>query len=96
MQLYLGIGAVQINLKLARRQPATFGDLFGGMNRFFPLLGGAIIAYLALIAGALCLIVPAILMVLAYWPFYFLIIDGKAGVIESFSIAHRITHRKLG
>ena len=41
VQLYLGIGAMQINLKLARRQPATFGDLFGGMNRFFPLLGGA-------------------------------------------------------
>jgi hypothetical protein len=93
VQLYLGIGAVQINLKLARRQPATFGDLFGGMNRFFPLLGGAILGYLALIAGALCLIVPAILMVLAYWPFYFLIIDGKASIIESFSIAQRITHK---
>jgi uncharacterized membrane protein len=92
VQLYLGIGAVQINLKLARRQPASFGDLFGGTNLFFPVLGGAIIAYIAIFFGVLLCVVPAILMLLGYWPFYYLIIDRKAGVLESFSVAYRITH----
>jgi hypothetical protein len=96
LQLYLGIGAAQINLKLARRQPAEYGDLFGGIGLFLPVLGGLIIAYLALIAGLLCLVVPAILMMLACWPFYYLIVDRKAGVIESFSVANRITNGNWG
>ncbi len=91
IQMYLGIGVAHINLKLARRQPATFGDLFGGIGLLLPVLGGSIIAYLALILGALFFIVPAILMLLAYWPFYYLIVDRKAGVMESFSVASRIT-----
>jgi hypothetical protein len=91
VQLYLGIGAVQINLKLARRQPATFNDLFRGGSLFLPLLGGAILAYIGLIVGAMLCIVPAILMLLAYWPFYFLIIDRKARVLDSFTIASQIT-----
>src|SRR5262245_44467849 len=90
-QLYLGIGAMQINLKLARRQPAGFNDLFGGASLFLPVLGGAIIAYVALVVGAILCIVPAILLMLAYWPFYFLIIDRKAGVLGSFTIASQIT-----
>jgi hypothetical protein len=96
VQLYLGIGQVQINLKLARRQLATFGDLFGGFNVFLPLLGAWIIAWFALIFGFLLLIVPGILMILAFWPFFYLIIDRKTGVIESFSIASRITQGNWG
>jgi phage FluMu protein Com len=96
LQIYLGIGAAQINLKLARRQPAEYGDLFGGIGLFLPVLGSFIIAYLGIILGLLCLIVPAILMVLAFWPFYYLIIDRKAGVIESFSVANRITNGNWG
>jgi len=96
LQFYLGIGAAQINLKLARRQPAEYGDLFGGIGLFLPLLGGLIIAYFGLVLGLLCLIVPAILMLLAFWPFYYLIIDRKAGVIESFSVASRITNGNWG
>src|SRR5262245_62076718 len=95
-QMYLGIGATQINLKLARRQPAAYGELFGGIGLFLPVLGGTIIAGLGIILGILCLIVPALLMVLAFWPFYYLIVDRKAGVIESFSVASRITNGNWG
>jgi len=96
LQLYLGIGAAQINLKLARRQPAEYGDLFGGIGLFLPVLGGLIIAYFGFVLGLVCLIVPGILMMLAFWPFYYLIIDRKAGVIESFSVASRITNGNWG
>src|SRR5436190_5867596 len=96
MQMYLGIGAVQINLKLARRQLASFGDLFGGTSLFLPVLGAAIIAGLAIAVGFLLLIVPGVLMILAFWPYYYVIVDRKAGVIESFSVASRITHGNWG
>src|SRR5262249_33696607 len=96
VQLYFGIGATQINLKLARRQPAAYSELFGGLGLFLPVLGGTIIAALGIILGLVCLIVPAILMVLAFWPFYYLIVDRKAGVIESFSVASRITNGNWG
>jgi len=96
IQMFLGIGQVQINLRLARRQPASFGDLFGGIGLFLPVLGGGIIAGLGLILGTLCLIVPAILMMLAFWPYYYLIVDRKAGVMESFTVASQITQGNWG
>jgi phage FluMu protein Com len=96
VQMYLGIGQAQIALKLARRQVASFADLFGGMTAFLPVLGGFIIAWLVLPLALLLLIVPAILLVLAFWPFYYLLVDQRAGVIESFSIAGRITKGNWG
>jgi hypothetical protein len=96
VQMFLGIGAVQINLKLARRQPASFGDLFGGGALFLPVLGGWIVAFIPLAIGLVLLIVPGVLMMLAFWPFYYLIVDRKAGVIESFSVASRITTGNWG
>jgi hypothetical protein len=95
-QLFLSIGQTQINLKLARRQHATYGELFGGLDLFLPILGASIIAYITIVAGLLCLIVPGILLVLAFWPFFYLIVDRKAGVFESFSVASRITKGNWG
>src|SRR5262245_19772262 len=91
VQFYLGIGKAQINLKLARRQAASYGDLFGGLHVVLPLFLAGIIAAFGLIVGFLMLIIPFILMLLAFWPFYYLIIDEKTGILESFSVAYRIT-----
>jgi len=96
VQMYLNIGIVQIALKLARRQPASFADLFGGLPRLLPLIGMYLIAALPLLFGFLLLIVPGVLLMLAFWPAYYLIVDGRAGVIESFSIARRITEGNWG
>jgi len=96
IQIYLGIGQAQIALKLARRQPAEFGDLFQGGSRFWPVVGGAILAVIALFLGLLMCIVPAILLMLFYWPFYFLIVDEKTGVFDSFSTAQEVTRGNIG
>ena len=72
-------------LALWRRRPAL-------SEVALSVLGGALIAYSAIAVGVLLCVVPAILMLLGYWPFYYLIIDRKAGVLESFSVAYRITH----
>ena len=96
VQLYLGIGQAQIALKLARRQPAEFTDLFGGAPFFVPVLLSTLLASVALFLGLLALIVPFFLLLLMFWPYYYLIVDGKAGIIESFSVAQTITKGNWG
>jgi len=96
IQIFLGIGQAQIALKLARRQPAEFGDLFQGGSRFWPVVGGSILAGLALVLGMLMCVVPAILMILFFWPFYYLIVDEKTGVFDSFSTAQEVTRGNIG
>jgi hypothetical protein len=60
VQMYLNIGIAQIALKLARRQPAGFADLFGGLPRMLPLIGAWLIAVIPLLVGFLLLIVPGV------------------------------------
>lgn len=94
--IYLSIGQAQIALKLARHQPAQFSDVFQGGPRFLPVLGGSILAGLALMAGFLLCIVPGVILMLLFWPFYYLLVDNKTGVFESFSTAYTITQNNVG
>jgi hypothetical protein len=89
--LFLGIGQTQISLKLARGMPATIGELFGGGQRFLPVLGAGLIFIIVLYAGVLACIVPGILWALWFWPFYFLLIEERASIMGSFSLASKIT-----
>ncbi|QDU25392.1 hypothetical protein ETAA8_04600 [Anatilimnocola aggregata] len=91
VQIFLGIGQARICLQLARYQPAEFGDLFKGGDRFLPMLGVMVIAFFALFLGFALLVVPGIILLLFYWPAYYLIVEEKAGVIESFGMAGTIT-----
>jgi hypothetical protein len=89
--LFLGIGQTQISLKLARGMPAAIGDLFAGGPRFLPVLGAGLIALIAFYAGVIACLVPAILLFLWFWPFYFLLIEERASILGSFSLASKIT-----
>src|SRR5262245_42415572 len=51
VQLYLTIGQSQISLKLARRQPANFSDLFGGLPVLLPLIGAYLLAFIPMALG---------------------------------------------
>lgn len=85
--LYLGIGQSQLLLKLARNQPASIGDVFGGGERFLPTLGRTILFGLAVGVGFVLLIVPGIIVLLVYWPSYWLVVDNRSPVMESFERA---------
>lgn len=60
------------------------------------MLGTAILFGLAVGLGLVLLIIPGIIIALMWWPTYFLVADKKAGVIESFSVAARITQNNWG
>ena len=46
--------------------------------------------------GLIACIVPGILLMLMWWPAYYLVVDEKAGVMESFSVAGNITRGNWG
>ena len=96
VQIFLGIGQVQIALKLARGQGANFSDLFNGGSLFLPVLAVSILSGIMYFVGFLALIVPGIILALMFWPNYYLVVDQKAGIIESFSVAMRVTQGNWG
>lgn len=96
IQTFIGIGYTQIVLKLLRKQPAAFGELFGGGSLYPRVLGATMIAVIAVILGVVACVVPAILLVIFFWPFHLLIVDRKAKAIESFRIANQIAKENIG
>jgi len=95
IQMFLGIGQAQISLKLARRQPANFSDLFSGGPLFLPVFAASLLAGLVIIVSLLTIVGP-IILALMFWPFYYLIVDRKAGIIESFSLARTVANNNWG
>lgn len=96
VQTFLGLGNVQIALKLARGQPAEFTDLFGGGPLFLPVVGISLLTGIMYSVGFALLIVPGVILMLMFWPTYYLVADQKTGVLESFSVAQRITEGNWG
>lgn len=96
VQVFLGIGQAQIALKLLRGQPAQFGDLFAGGPMFLPVLGACLLAGLAVWVGFMACVIPGLLLMLFFWPFYWLVVDQKTGVIESFGVAYSIAKVNAG
>jgi len=96
VQIFLGIGQAQIALKLARGQGANFADLFGGGPLFLPVLAVSILSGIMYMLGFLALIVPGFILILMFWPTYYLVVDQKAGIIDSFSVAMRVTQGNWG
>ncbi len=87
VQTFIAIGYAKLQLALLRGQNASFGMLFGGGDRFLSTLGVSIL----LSIGFLACIIPGIIVTLLYWPAYFLVVDQKKRVFESFSLARTIT-----
>ena len=94
--MFLGIGQAQISLKLARRQTAAFGDLFGGGPLFGPVFLTSLLAGIALMLGFLFLIIPGLILCVLFWPYYWLIVDEQESMMESFSVAMEIGKLNVG
>jgi hypothetical protein len=95
IQTFLVIGQTRISLKLVRGQPASFGDLFGGGDIFWPVVGFYFLIFIPLCLGFLMLIIPGIFLMLYFWPAFSLIVDRKTGVFESFGVAGEIGSKNL-
>jgi uncharacterized membrane protein len=85
-----------MTFKMARRQRVEFADLFRGGPQFLSTLGIYILLGLTVAAGYLLCIVPGIIAMLIWWPCYFLVIDKKSTVMDSFGLAREITANNVG
>ena len=96
VQVYLGIGLAQMTMGLARRRRVEFGDLFAGGSRMLPTIGVSILYGLAVAGGTMLCILPGIFVALMWWPTYYLVVDEKSSVMESFTLASEITQGNKG
>lgn len=93
---FLGIGQAVIALKLARGQRAEFADLFSGANQYVPVLIGSFLGGIVAGIAFLACIVPGVILCLMFWPFYYLLVDRKASLTDSFGLANKITEGNWG
>ena len=91
VQVFVAIGNVQLMLALLRGQPANVGMLFGGGGRLLPTIGVSLLLGLAIGVGFLLLIIPGIIVILFYWPSYYLVVDRRTSVMQAFTVARSIT-----
>ncbi len=67
------------------------GELFAGGPYLLRALGASILFLLAMLAGLVLFIVPGIIFVLMFFPYWYLIIDRNAGAIESLELSRQLT-----
>lgn len=91
LSLWIQMGLIQYSLKLARGQPASFGDVYSG-GPFGSFLGAALLVSLGVMGGLLLCVVPGYILLIG-WLFYgHLIVDRRLPVIEAISTSWRITN----
>jgi hypothetical protein len=73
-----------------RGQPASLGDAFAGFTKaFFTLLVAALVAWVFIIVGLFCLIVPGVYLAFAYAFTYILAVDKGLGFWEAMETSRR-------
>jgi hypothetical protein len=91
IQIFLGIGEVKMVLALLRGQPSSINTLFSGGERFLPTLGFSILFGLLLLGGLILLIIPFFILLFMFWPAYYLVVDRRTPVMQSFGLATEIS-----
>lgn len=96
VQIFFQIGYIRILLGLLRNEPVNVGMLIGGGDVFLPVLGISLLVGFATVAGLMFCLIPGIIFALFFWPTYYLVLDKKCKVLESFDLARTITKGNIG
>jgi len=88
---FLEAGLHLVLLRIARGQNAAVSDVFSGGRYFWRFFWGTILFQLMLTIGFVFLIIPGIILSLMFWPFYYVIVDRDAGVIDALTRAREVT-----
>lgn len=87
----LNVSLKEFYLRVARGERPTIGSIFRFHPQFLPFLGASILFGMMYGIGFALCVVPGIFVALYMGQFASLIVDGRAGAIESFSLSMRIT-----
>lgn len=88
---YLQAGLHVLVLRVARGENAEIVDLFSGARFFWRFFWGTLLFQILIILGLLLLIIPGIILLLMFWPVYYVIVDRDTGVFESLRLASELT-----
>ncbi len=96
IQVYFMMGLMTISLASARGQQVELGMIFYRADNTMGALGAILLFMFLIFLAVLACIIPGILVALFFWPFYFLVVDKRVGIGETFSMARVITTGNSG
>lgn len=88
---YLQSGFHVLLLRVARGENAEIADMFSATRFFWRFFWGTLLFQIMIGIGFVLLIIPGIILVLMFWPIYYVIVDRDTGVIESLRLAQELT-----
>lgn len=92
LELIIGIGLVQIALKVSRGQQAELKEIFGGTKYLVNYFLGSLMYFVIVAFGFLLLVVPGFIWMIKYGVFQYLIIDKNLSPLEALKESGRITN----
>jgi uncharacterized membrane protein len=96
LQMYFMLGLMNIALASARGQKIDIGMIFyRGGNTIGALVAIVLFGILIAVATLAC-IAPGIVVIMFYWPFYYLVIDRRDSMGQAFTLARQITMGNVG
>jgi uncharacterized membrane protein len=84
-------GTYYVALKLIRREPAEFVEMFDGFKVFGKAVGVFILYSVLLGIGIILLIVPGIIVAVGLWPAMFLVTQADLGITDTLRKAWDMT-----
>lgn len=93
---YFQVGLLRISLGVARGERVSFGALFGGLDRFVPVLVAYLVALLGLSLGFVLLVVPGVIVSVALTFASYFIVDQEMGPIEGVVASWHLTEGQRG
>ncbi len=95
VSLWMQMGMTRYAIKLARRQPAGFDDIFTG-GPFWSFLGAGLLVGLGVLGGMLLCIVPGVILALGWIFNAQLVVDRRLPALEAISESWRMTKGHKG
>jgi DNA-directed RNA polymerase subunit M/transcription elongation factor TFIIS len=90
-QNLLEAGGRRFLIRIGQGGDPEIADLFTGMPYVWRFFWGGLLYGIAVGFGLLLVLVPGIIIMLMFWPFFYIIVDRNVGVIESLQQAREIT-----
>jgi uncharacterized membrane protein len=91
VQVFFGLGLVQLLLHVARGEEASLEDFVVPIPRFLNAMGAFIVLGLLTLAGLIACVVPGVIIWLGLFMWNYTLVDQDTGPIESLKESWRLT-----
>lgn len=96
VQTFFQAGWMKMWLDTARGRAPNFGDAFGGLRRFGPMLLVVLLSTLAILSGFVLLIVPGVILGVGLMFAGWFVVDKNMGAVDAMKESWRITSGQRG